>query len=247
MLALPGCTLFPLKDRISQPGSEAKDLVSPARYAKLHVELDHPAGAAPDAAAIDVLRSTIMDVTGRDSAHVDIQQSADIPAEPDKKYTWDEIQALENAHRSRHTSGDTVALYVVYVAGGSQDDSSSGKVLGAAYHGTSIVMFKGNIDASTGGTLSGKPPTTYLERAVLVHEAGHAMGLVNLGAPMQTNHEDGGHPHHSSNQQSVMYWAVENTGGLFGLVNCLASPDDCGIPYKFDANDEADLRALRGS
>ena len=135
---------------------------------------------------------------------------------------------------------------MVYVAGGSQDDTSDGKVLGAAYHGTSIVMFKGTINANTGGgALSGKPPTAFVERAVLVHEFGHAAGLVNLGAPMQAPHEDASHPHHSTNQKSVMYWAVENSAGLVGIVNCITLPNDCGIPYQYDDNDKADLRALR--
>jgi hypothetical protein len=41
-----------------------------------------------------------------------------------------------------------------------------------------------------------------------------------------------------------MYWAVENTGGLIGALGCTIG-FSCSIPYQFDANDKADLRALR--
>jgi hypothetical protein len=225
-------------------GSSAHDLVSPRAHGTLVVEIDHPPGSEPNAAAVSTLRSTLQEVTGRDAAHVKIVQDASIPSEPDKRYSFSEIETLEKAHRDHHTSGDEAALYVVYVAGSSTEDTSEGKVLGAAYRGTSIVIFKANVRSSSGGALSGKPPEDAVERAVLVHEFGHAAGLVNLGTRMVTPHEDAGHKGHSSDDQSVMYWAVENSLGL-GQLCQLVKLGDCGVPYEFDGNDKADLAALR--
>ena len=260
---LAGCSLLPNAlnpDSRSAVGSDAKDLVSAGKYPNLLIQLDYPSGYEPNDAALSDFVSVIAQATGRDASHITFDKEAVIPAEPGKKYTWDEIQGLENAHRTKHTGGDTAAVYMVYVAGGSQEDTGNGVVLGAAYHGTSIVMFKGNIQANSGtSTLSGKPPEQYVERAVLIHEFGHAMGLVNLGAPMVHPHEDttgdgtgqDGHDParhgHSTDRNSVMYWAVESSAGLSGLVNCLASPNDCGIPWHFDSDDLADLNALRSS
>jgi hypothetical protein len=55
---------------------------------------------------------------------------------------------------------------------------------------------------------------------------------------MVTPHEDGQHPKHSTNDQSVMYWAVENTLGIQGLLGT--------IPNQFDQNDIDDVRAAGG-
>ena len=237
-----GCTL-PWPPRQDGPGDAAHDLVSGAKYPKLLVEIDHPPNAGPHAAALDVLRATLREVTGKSS--IDVEVDASIPSEPNKKYTFEEIERLEEQHRDHQTRGDTAVLYVLYVAGGSSGDSDDGVVLGAVYAGTSIVMFKGNIRSSSGGgPLSSRPPEEVVERAVLVHEFGHAAGLVNLGAPMQRPHEDPENQGHSSNRNSVMYWAVESSAGL-ALLCQLGLGTDCGVPYQFDADDKADLRALR--
>lgn len=243
-LAAAGCAN--LTDRTSSVGSAGKDLVSGAKYANLLVEIDYPQGYEPNADAVTALKDALVGISDRDAGNIRIVQDASIPAES-KQYSFSEIQSLENAHRDHHSQGDTAALYVIYVAGGSDQDTGNGKVLGAAYHGTSIVMFKGNIKANTGGgPLSTRPQEQYVERAVLIHELGHAAGLVNLGAPMVRNHEDPAHPGHSSNSADVMYWALDTSGGIAGLVNC-SLREDCGIPYTYDREDRADLDALRSS
>ena len=252
-VALAGCPQKP----DGQVGSAAHDLVSGKAYPNLVVEIDYPSGYDPNPEAVSTLKATLQEVSGRDSAHVQIAQSASIPAEPSKQYRWSEIEALESQKRDRHTGGDTAVLYVIYVAGSSEGDTDQGKVLGAAYRGTSIVIFKGNVKANTvenPSPLSGKPEERFVERAVLVHEFGHAAGLVNLGTPMVRNHEDtaGGEGNdpvrhgHSINKNSVMHWRVENTGGLLPTLQCVLGTE-CGsdIPYQFDADDKADLKALR--
>ena len=239
-----GCT-GPLFDNVSQVGDAAKALVDGSNYPKMVIEIDHPQGYGPDSPALSILKSALVEISGRDASDISIITEASIPSEPDKRYSFAEVRALEDAHRSRHTSGDTVVLYFVYVAGHSDQDSNDGSVLGAAYRGTSLVMFKGNINAASrgSGVLDTRPPVRCIERAVAVHEFGHAAGLVNLGTPMQTPHEDGSHKGHSSNKNSVMWWAVEDGRSIVDLFT--GSCND--IPFEFDANDKADLKALRNS
>jgi len=175
-LALAGCDSGRLVDRITKPGSAGHDLVSAKAYPKLLLEIDAPPGDGPDEVANEAEIQALADVSGRDAASVLVDASdTSIPSEPSRKYTIGDMQALENAHRQHHTSGDTAVLYIVYVSGGSSDDGDGGQVLGAAYHGTSIVMYKGNLRANTGGLT--RPPLAVVERAVLVHETGHALGL----------------------------------------------------------------------
>lgn len=239
-----GCT-FPFLGGDGGPGDAAKDLVSGKKYPRLLLEIDHPAGSAPNDEAVATLVATIREVTGK--TDVQVTKSASLPSEPSKRYSYAEIRALEKEHRDFHSSGDRAVLYVVYVAGGSADDSDSAQVLGAVYAGTSIVMFKGNIKANTGsGALNTKPREVFVERAVLVHEFGHAAGLVNLGAPMVRPHEDTAHGErgrgHSANRNSVMYYTADTSEILATL---LTGGSD--IIYRFDEDDKADLRALRDS
>ena len=240
-----GCSMPRFLGGDGGPGDAAKDLVSGKKYPKLLLEVDYPAGAAPNEEALATLVSTIREVTGK--TDVRIERSASIPSEPGKKYSYAEIRDLEKAHRDFRTSGDEAVLYVVYLAGGSVDDSDGAQVLGAVYSGTSVVMFKGNIKANTGsGALNTKPREVYVERAVLVHEFGHAAGLVNLGAPMVRPHEDTAHGErgrgHSANKNSVMYYTADTSELIATL---LTGGSD--IIYKFDEDDKADLRALRDS
>ena len=243
-MALAGCTL-PFGSFVDngRPGSAAKQILDPREYPKLVVEIDHPAGYAPNAEAKQVLKNTLMEVTGRDAASITLVEDASIPAEPSRKYSYDEIAALEQRHRDHRTGGDTATLYVIYLAGGSTGDEGDNLVLGAVYKGTSIVMFKGNVKSASKGSglLDQRPEERCVERAVLVHEFGHAAGLVNIGAPMVRPHEDPNNPGHSSNKQSVMYWAIEGSGSLLDLFGSSCS----SIPYQFDADDKADLKALR--
>lgn len=239
--ALAGCfdQLFP--DR-SRPGSDADDLVDGSKHPKLLVEIDYPAGYGPNAEAKAVLKSTLADVSGRDPSRIEFREEAEIPAQPEKKYTLNEIVALEDEHRDLRTEGDTAVLYIAYVAGGYSEDAGDSRVLGIAYRGTSLAIMKGNIkEATRSSLLDVRPEEKCVERAVLVHEFGHAAGLVNLGTPMVRDHEDPQHSGHSKNPESVMYYAVENSVDLLSFFTGGCSD----IPYQFDDDDKADLRALR--
>ena len=237
---LAGCSHAFFTDRFSSPGSAARDLVAGSPYPNLVIEIDHPPGFAPDPAALNDMKGVLQGVL--DKRSVTFVLDGSIPAEPGKRYTYEEIAALESRHRDRHSSGDDAVLYVAYVAGGHASDSGGSQTLGAVYRGTSMVIFKGNLLDNTrgGGLLDARPELRFVERAVLVHEFGHAAGLVNLGAPMTVAREDPNSRGHSTNQRSVMYYAVDSSADLFRIFT-----RGSDIPWQFDENDKADLRALR--
>ena len=65
----------------------------------------------------------------------------------------------------------------------------------------------------------------YVEQSTLVHESGHAIGLVNNGLPMTSTHEDTAHRAHCSNPDCVMYWQNEGSDALKTFVlNRLNNP-----------------------
>jgi hypothetical protein len=71
-----------------------------------------------------------------------------------------------------------------------------------------------------------------IQQAVVVHELGHALGLVHNGLPMVEDHEDDDHPKHTIDENDVMFWAVESSsnvqdfvGGLAGATENLFGPN----------------------
>lgn len=78
-----------------------------------------------------------------------------------------------------------------------------------------------------------------VEQSVMKHEVGHILGLVNLGAPMQTNHQDAEHGKHCINENCLMYWATETGNFISNLTG--------SSPPQLDANCIADLRANGGA
>jgi len=65
------------------------------------------------------------------------------------------------------------------------------------------------------------------------------MGLVNLGADMQQDHEDKEHEKHCNEKSCLMYWAVETQAAMGNIVGMNTPPD-------LDAQCRADIRAKGG-
>jgi predicted Zn-dependent protease len=76
-----------------------------------------------------------------------------------------------------------------------------------------MVIFKDVIKNSGNGNHISK----YLEQATLVHEMGHALGLVNNGLPMVTPHHDQAHGAHCLRQDCVMYYSNEGASSMMSF------------------------------
>jgi hypothetical protein len=244
VLLASGCTLPTLggtADRTA-PGARAGEYLHAQPYTSILVELDYVTGAEPEGGAISLFQQRLQEATGKS---VEVVRTPGLEGSgANHRYTGQELQSLEDRFRSQHSEGARAALYLMYLDGGFERDTDDQKVLGAAYHGSSLAMFKGNLRAyaKNGNPLDPsqlqKPTIGDLEGSVIVHEAGHVLGLVDIGTPMVTQHADAQHPGHSNNQESVMYWEVEQVS-LLGSVLGQHPPND------FDANDRADLQAAR--
>lgn len=253
LLLLAGCTkpMTELKERENQstgPGESALDLI---RASRLVVELDVVAGSEPDAAALKDLDSELENVLG---IPVDIRSSAEVSGRgATHAYTLEEVNDVELKHRDLYSSGDEGVIYMLWLDGRFENEN----VLGVAYHGSSVAMFKATIRENskedeqllpTPGTLV-LPKEQFVERAVAIHEVGHVLGLVNNGIAMVRPHEMTQDPvpdtpenegeAHSKNEGSVMHWAVETAE----ITNVFTSGED--IPWHFDADDRADIQKAR--
>jgi hypothetical protein len=220
-------------------GPGPKDYVSSDDYTKWVIEVDSIQGQAPPGGVLDFVKGRLAAVVDKpDGIEMRIDESL-----PARGGTWSskDLTDYSSAHFQAGTSGKTAAIHLLFVDGTYEEgnvlgatfsrETSSGKVVETG----PIVIFSEAIRGGCGPLCLGGSTPQF--QAVVTHEFGHAIGLVDNGIDMQRDHEDGAHPGHSTNARSVMYWEVE-TVGIFNLAG--------GPPTEFDADDRADLCAAGG-
>lgn len=222
--AAPGCL-----DEVFGASVGFHDYLQDGTYSKWVIEIDHVQGHAPSASAISTLKSRISPLVNK--ATIDVRVDDSFAGK--SRWTTGDIAALEDRYKDAQTKGDTVVTWVAYLDGEFEQSNVAGVTIG---YDRIAIFVEAIDDACSLGTLCFGAEMD-VERAVIVHEFGHALGLVNRGADMKTQHEDADHRGHSSNRNSVMWWQVESLGALAGLNS---------IPTQFDANDKADLCAAGG-
>ncbi len=215
---------------------DPRDYLRDSTYTQWIIEIDYVAGHRPSQSAMDLLDQRMEELAKKpDGVHVRLGD--ELPA-TDRSWTVSAIDALKRQHLTEKTSGSTITTYVVYLDGGFATDTDELKTFGLAYGHDTVAIFHESISRSCNNPLRFCTSVASIERAVLVHELGHVIGLVNNGLPMVNDHEDKhpDHRRHSTNERSVMYWAVE-TNAIFNSLSSL-NPNP---PTTFDANDKADV------
>ena len=229
VLATPGC-LDNLQEKLVSceniTGQCRYEILSTNDYSKLHIEINYVTGNAPDSEALNLLKQRIQEVT--DKTSISVSQSSF--GSTDNSYTLEEILEIENNQRTQFKSGNKFVIHILYLNGEYEDNDQT---LGLAYSGSSFALFKEKIEDSAFLLIS----STDIEKSVIVHEFGHILGLVNNGYQSPHDHEDSQHPHHSDNDESVMYWAIESQD--------IGNQIDGEPPNNFDSDDLDDLRLMK--
>ncbi|MES2644303.1 MAG: hypothetical protein V4850_32760 [Myxococcota bacterium] len=219
----------------SGPGDFAVDYLA-GGYSSIQVEVDWVQGHPPDEAALNTLRTSLAGLCDK-PAGIEIVLDDELPDQGGPAWSYEAAEDLEIAWRDRYHDPATgvAVMYYLYVDGHSDNDTDEGRILGYAYHGSSLIMFAETMADVSGGLLLGLGGD--VEPTVLVHEAGHLLGLVNNGVDMVEDHQDTEHGHHDQNEDCIMYWAAETDaiGDLLGG----------GLP-DFDAECRADMQAAGG-
>ena len=215
-------------------GDSAHDLLSATTFNTLVIDIMYIEGQQPTIAAIKNFKSFLENRLNK--ATITIKQR-NIGAATKDVYTIADLKTLEDTYREDYNKDDKIAVSGLFVNGEYSENTSDGKVLGVAYRNTSFVIFEETIKEFSTGVLA--PSQTTLESVVINHEFGHILGLVNVGSPMQNNHQDTTHGKHCDNDECLMYWTAE-TGE--GLINMLAG----GSVPELDTNCLADLNANGG-
>lgn len=116
----------------------------------------------------------------------------------------DELLNIADQHRDWPSAGDMASFYVLYVDGFYEEDGEVDESVVGINFGTTgvIVLFKPAIGDE--GKL-----TAFVEQSTLIHEVGHAAGLVNDGLPVMSDHHDVDNGSHCTRTDCVMYYALE--------------------------------------
>ncbi len=149
------------------------------------------------------------------------------PDSPTQTWTLPAIAQQAGIVR-RHYDGPNCAVIHYLLLGGQY---TTPEVLGLAYTGSSLAVLEDRLAGNLGPFLRAQ-----VESAVMVHEAGHLFGLVDIGTPMVTPHEDvaGGH---DISDACVMFASISTS-----RVAILQNPPE----FRFDPACVADLQAIGG-
>jgi hypothetical protein len=195
------------------------------------LEIDVQSGVMVDSAAVDHLVDELSRYVDKPDGIV-LAGGNNFTSQKDA-WTVEELRDAMAINRSTFSDDTQVSVHVLYVRGGHVADGQTTQAIGLAYSASTIALFPERW-AGFGSVLgSGRA----VERAVLVHELGHLLGLVNLTHTSPHDREDPEHPGHSTNRGSVMHYAIEST--LIGQVFTGPPPD------RFDETDADDLDGLR--
>lgn len=215
-------------------GSSANDFLASSKYNTLVIEVFYVTGFRPSTQTLTNLQN-FMNARLNKPGGVSIVET-EIESPGLAPYDINEIASIESDIRTKYNNGNTLALYLFFADGGNATDTGNQFILGSAYRNTSFVMYESTIHNLSNGI--GEPNRADLETTVIEHELGHLLGLVNLGSPMQTDHEDTAHPKHCTNQDCLMYWQAESSN----VIGMMAG----GNVPQLDANCLADLQANGG-
>src|SRR6478609_8692818 len=218
-----------------QTGSSSNDLLSDKKFQSMVIEVVYVDGFEPSSTAINNFVNFIKARTYKPNGISIIKHS--IPSQGHSPYTDNQIVSIEDANRTKYNNSNEIAVWAFFSDGKSSKDTDTSVVLGMAYRNTSFVIFEQTIQGLSDSPF--EPNRSLLETAVIEHEFGHILGLTNLGAALQSNHEDPEHPKHCIEKTCLMYWAAEAGIGISNMISGSSVP-------QLDAQCIADLRANGG-
>ncbi len=217
----------PDKSANQQPvGASANDFLSGEDFQKLTVEIQYVEGFQPTETALNNLKAFLQTYLNKSEG---ITFNTTALASPGlAPYSVQDLQAIEDENRTAYNRDNVMAAYIFFADGAYHQDTDDSKVLGIAYRNTSMAIFQSTVQEFSGGLL--QPNRSLLESTILNHEFGHVMGLVNIGTPLQSDHQDTEHGNHCDVEDCLMNWVVQTGNIAENLVNTETVPpldDQC--------------------
>lgn len=128
-----------------------------------------------------------------------------------QEFTTTDLLTISRAYRDEFDTVARRAFHVLFLNGFLVDSGKRKEdVIGVSIEGTSIIaIFK--------PVLSQAANPLFVEQSSLVHEFGHAVGLVNLELPVTSDHHDAANGAHCTNRDCVMYYLHEGRADLMSF------------------------------
>lgn len=140
------------------------------------------------------------------------------PTQNHSDWTSADILALHARAKIADPAAGAARFYIYFVKGNYSDAGGRQTgVIGVNIGNTPVIAIFKEVIQNNVSNPNG-PAAKFIEQSTLVHEMGHALGFVDLGVPMATNHLDGAHPGHTTNTNCVMYWLNEGVSDLQAFV-----------------------------
>ena len=153
------------------------------------------------------------------------------------KFEWSLDEAV-NLFHTIHSSSSSSDLAVIFVKGFAKQSPS---IIGFHVNTKPFVFIFKDVIRSSGTSDPLNLAPKYLEQATVIHELGHALGLVNNGVKMQTPHQDTEHGHHCSNPNCIMFYTHESINGLRQFIQNIIETQSFVM---FDDNCLKDVRSF---
>ena len=167
-------------------GSSGSDLLDDAKFTSLIVEIVYVEGYAPQDEALDILEDFLQErVNKPDGIEITMKSVPSSNRAPFNRTDW---ELIENQHREYYNKEDQLAVWVYFADGSKEVAGETTAALATAYKNTSIIVFEENLREAADWNTS--PGVAIYEASALAHEFGHLFGLVNIGAPLTSAHED---------------------------------------------------------
>lgn len=198
----------------------------PATHLLVECDFESGLSPAPTQGGLDDLRGELARVL-RKPGGVLVLRKPIFP--PTGVLNWTTPALIQNdlAVRAHYDGPNCAVMHMSFVGGRFEEPD----VIGLAYGTSSISIFHDRLTRNIGPF-----GQALVEAAVEVHECGHLLGLVDLGTPMQTLHEDAAGSHDVSDA-CVMFASIATD-----RVTVRIDPP----PATYDAKCVEDLRAIGG-
>ncbi|WP_203293307.1 membrane metalloprotease [Luteirhabdus pelagi] len=202
-----GASNDPTAENKKALGRSAEDLLNEAPYSNLIIEIAHTPATRPTEQTLSSLEQFLEARLNKPGGVSIVETNIGFPT--GSPYTTDEIRDIEDANRTQFTEDGTIAVFVLFIDGQSNNDTDTSVTLGTAYRNTSIVIYQQTLQ-----TLIANNPASsleVLESTTVQHEFGHLLGLVNiLEDDIHDNHEDPSNGRHCVVENCLMYFEANN-------------------------------------
>lgn len=138
-------------------------------------------------------------------------------------WTIDEMLSYHKSHKGPNPTETHARFYFYFVRGlfENNDGQTQPQVIGLNITNTPVLFIFKDVIRNTATSLPpvlGDVTRRFVEQSTLVHEMGHALGLVNNGVPMHEDHQDVAHGAHTLNPDCVMYYLNEGASDMADFV-----------------------------